>query len=1401
MARHMLPFQDKPWLRRTSLALGIAVVSVLVTVVALRILAITPLGRGLVETRIERAMPAGQSLRIDGLKGDLLGRLRIDTIDVADSEGIWLEVENAEIDWAPFALLRRHIHIKTLAASTVNVLREPVLETSDSQSAPGSSPERRYTIGTLNINTLSVDEALTGRADTFQLSAALDTNITYGDITLKLVPTSAEGDSIDGALAWSDTQPLTGALQATGPQDGLLKDVLGILPDGAVEITLNGAGDRTNWTATAKLLVATEDYLDLAFEGTELERRVSGTLDSTAFTALSSIAQRLGGPVNIQAALNEDAGELTAEIIAPNLRADASTPYQNGAASLGEAPILVSLHSPRPSPLIGVERFEAGTLSANGEVTQTPAGWVFDGSMEADRAMVTDIRARAITGPVRASYAPEANTLTIDTTLTATGLSGLPETLSESVGRTLRLAGTAELDLDDSKATVSPLNIDTAGGVITARGDIPFDLEGLALTGSANLKRAVAGIRPRNTRWSARSETGDIFALTLDGAVTLTDAPASLANWTAEEFNLAARGSINTDGEVRVSRLRLQNAAMSLSSTINYSGNMLNGDINLALTGGEAGSIAFDSMTGRATLSGTRDNLTFDTNLAAPGLVVSGEHVSEARLQANGTYTDGTVSTPVSFRAIWQDNPISLKANAQYANGLWRLDALEGALSDLSVRGQISGQGADPQSLQANLALDGALELGALAPSANGTLVLTEGTANIDMAVTDIGFGNVRLETLNLKGSGTRSAFNGTAQTIGGIELSGAMRPFDLTSGIQADLDTLTAALSPNGMLFENPVETRAPLIFARTETGQTVTGELALFGGLARIDASNGEAGLSVSLDASGLNAEKLSPLISVPPIMGRLDVSADLTDEDNKLAGTARLELAELKRTNLDIGRVDALFNLVLADERLTLSGNVQDREDDLMLSVEAETRVITSTAPISFALQTNQPFTARLNGGGPVAPIWTLVGPPDTRLEGDFIINATIDGTPDNPQPVGKFDMSDGVLEEGILGLRLQQVALTADLDRNGIEVRNVMANGAESGELSGSGRYGFDGTSAVNIQLNQLQALRRSDASAVLSGTLAVTGADEGSRISGDIEINRAEIDIERLPSGGYVTLDVRFRDADDTQDAAPEPSLPVSLDIALRAPRRVFVNGNGLNTEWALDAQIGGTASEPSLRGTANIIRGDVDLIGRNFQFSESSVRFTGDPANPRLNINADRSAGGLTAGFDIRGTAQDPDFALSSSPALPDDEILSRVLFGRSPTELSAFEAAQLATAIASLTGNGGFDLIGPVKDVLGVDRLDFGVSETGAPTVGAGKYIANNVYLELRSSTRGAPGVSVEWSPRSNIEIVTDIEPEEAPRFAIQWKRDFDLNPPEAPQPENTANQDETKDKSATKN
>ncbi len=62
----------------------------------------------------------------------------------------------------------------------------------------------------------------------------------------------------------------------------------------------------------------------------------------------------------------------------------------------------------------------------------------------------------------------------------------------------------------------------------------------------------------------------------------------------------------------------------------------------------------------------------------------------------------------------------------------------------------------------------------------------------------------------------------------------------------------------------------------------------------------------------------------------------------------------------------------------------------------------------------------------------------------------------------------------------------------------------------------------------------------------------------------------------------------------------------------------------------------------------------------------------------------------VTATVKITGLADAPKIELSSTPELPQDEILARLLFGEPASQLTALQVVQIGAALASLSGGGG---------------------------------------------------------------------------------------------------------------
>src|SRR4030095_14720350 len=116
-----------------------------------------------------------------------------------------------------------------------------------------------------------------------------------------------------------------------------------------------------------------------------------------------------------------------------------------------------------------------------------------------------------------------------------------------------------------------------------------------------------------------------------------------------------------------------------------------------------------------------------------------------------------------------------------------------------------------------------------------------------------------------------------------------------------------------------------------------------------------------------------------------------------------------------------------------------------------------------------------------------------------------------------------------------------------------------------------------------------------------------------------------------------------------------------------------------------------TVDAPRLTGRADLIRGEYEFAGRNFRLDRGIIRFRGEsPPDPQLDIRAQAQVQGLDASILVGGTGLKPEISFASVPQLPQDELLSRLLFGTSITNLSAPDAVPLASAGCALRAGAG---------------------------------------------------------------------------------------------------------------
>jgi translocation and assembly module TamB len=272
------------------------------------------------------------------------------------------------------------------------------------------------------------------------------------------------------------------------------------------------------------------------------------------------------------------------------------------------------------------------------------------------------------------------------------------------------------------------------------------------------------------------------------------------------------------------------------------------------------------------------------------------------------------------------------------------------------------------------------------------------------------------------------------------------------------------------------------------------------------------------------------------------------------------------------------------------------------------------------------------------------------------------------------------------------------------------------------------------------------------------------------VSGNLQVNRAEIGIPNALPPQVAVLDVRR--PGQAPPPPPERQLVIGLDLTLHAPREIRVQGRGLNAELGGNLHITGTTANPVISGGFNMIRGTFALASTRLDFTRGRVSFTGTglagKLDPTLDFTAQASVADSTVTLHITGLADSPQFELSSTPALPQDEILARLLFGESASQLSALQIAQIGAALASLSGVGGSgpNPLARVQKKLGLDVLSVESGSSGGTQgnqntgtiLEAGRYVSNRVFVAGRQSTTGFSQVEVDVDLSKHLKLQTRL-------------------------------------------
>jgi len=216
-----------------------------------------------------------------------------------------------------------------------------------------------------------------------------------------------------------------------------------------------------------------------------------------------------------------------------------------------------------------------------------------------------------------------------------------------------------------------------------------------------------------------------------------------------------------------------------------------------------------------------------------------------------------------------------------------------------------------------------------------------------------------------------------------------------------------------------------------------------------------------------------------------------------------------------------------------------------------------------------------------------------------------------------------------------------------------------------------------------------------------------------------------------------------------------------------------VRGRGVDAELGGEIRLTGNARQPIPIGKLELIRGRVDLLGKRFDMTEGIIELQGSLI-PVIRLVAETQQDDITTRIIIDGEAYDPEITFESSPEMPQEEVLSQLLFGRGLDNISALQAAQLASAVATLAGKGGEGIIGRLRASTGLDDLDLATDDEGNVSVRAGKYLSENLYTDVQVGGDGKTELNLNLDINKALTARGSVDSEGESAIGLFYERDY---------------------------
>ncbi|MFN3434999.1 MAG: translocation/assembly module TamB domain-containing protein, partial [Sphingomonas sp.] len=1346
----------------------------------------------------------GLSFAIGRIDGSLYGQMVLSDVRVADPKGVFLTSPKLAVDWRPFAFASNHVDVRTLSTELVTLARRPELKATP----PGDPnapllPDLDIDVNRLHVGRLVLAKPVTGETHIVRI----DGSVHIADRRAQLVADAAAlraagvagGDTLHLKLdAVPERNTLDVDLKLNAPVGGVVA-TMGSLK-APLTATVGGRGSWQAWQGRAQATLGGGQLADLGVTARNghievrgfttpglylqgpVERLTAPRLDVALDTTLAdrkadtrltlksdALAVDAGGLLDLASSrfgnFAVNARLLTPGAIAPNLR---------GRDVMARVVLDGAFGTPTVDYKVSAAALGFGTTTVENVYAEGLA------RVNSDRILVpVNARARRVTG-LNAAVGGLANNVRIQGDFAIS----MPNILSDNL----------KIRSDNIDATAIVV-ANTATGRYTG-----------ALKGRVNNYR-LESIGILNLSTDAKLVPGPNGGFGITGRVVAQT--KQLFNSGVRNFlggNAVVRSDIgySPEGIVTFRNLRMN----APQFRITRGDGRFDPATGAVLVNADAYSTQYGPLSARVTGSATAPVVVL--HAARPGVGVGLVNLNARVVGRGGAYavtaSGGTDYGPFTADVLVRPSPqLTVDVNRVVFAGIVGsgrvaatpagpfAGALQFAGRGINGNVRLGNQGgyqrADIAARAYNATIPGQTDFTIGRAIVNASVVLFPKAPQViaDVQVADTRYNAFVIQAMRAKVNYVGG--RGTAQAL----LTGSSGvPLRVAVNAQLSPDNYLVAAQgqANGIAFRtvNPARiTRGAggyrLAATRIDFGQGPTA------GSARVAGSFGGGVTAAQARLDRLNLSMLSAFVPNLGLSGAVTGSLDYRQQGSSIpAADARVTIANFQRTGLAAVSEPVDVQFV---GRLVPDGG----EARALIKRGPNTigRLLATLRPLppGAGSWTTRLMQAPLSGGirynGPSAVLFSLAALPNQQLSGPIAVAADFSGRVSAPQLNGLIRADNLTYDNETYGTRLSQMKIAARFSNDRLDLSSLSAR-AGDGTVQAQGSVGLAAASGFPIDLratlNNAQLAKSDALAATTSGTIRFTYGRDGGLLQGNLTVPNARYQIIRQGSAEVPELTGVRRKSQivtprPTDRPKPAPVSLIKLDLNVRADNQLFVSGMGLESEWEMNLKIGGTSAAPTISGGLDLVRGTYSFAGKRFEVTRGTIRFRGGAlTDPDINIQASTTVNGITAVIAITGTGQRPQIAFTSTPALPQDEVLSRLLFGTNPEQLAATEAIQLASALNSLRGSGGgLNPLGKLRSATGFDRLRvLGADQASGrgTSLAAGKYLTDNIYVEIVTDARGFTATQLEIALTRALSLLTSTGSAGGSDARLKYSKDY---------------------------